>query len=240
MKISVVIPVYNEVDNVTELTNRLNTVLNRLEQDFELIYVVQGKDGTYEKLTELKKQVPQIRLKHFSNPLGVGHAYKVGFNMVSDDATYVLTMDGDLNHQPEELPSFISKMKETNYDIIVGSRKIKGGSMINMPWYKNLISGFTNVMLPVLFNMKIKDLTSGYRLFKKKVILSIKNYIKSKNFEFYPEVLLLSKKEGFNMVEIPITFKYRIYGESKLNFLTSGIGYVRLFCRTIYLSIFSR
>lgn len=233
MKISVVIPVYNEVDNVIELTNRLNTVLKKLNQEFELIYVVQGKDGAYEQLTKLKKQVPQIRLKHFPNPLGVGPAYKIGFDMISDDVTHVLTLDGDLNHQPEEIPAFISKMDKINVDIIIGSRKIKGGSMINMPWYKNLISGFTNLLLPILFNTKIKDLTSGYRLFKKEVISSIKEELKSKNFEFYPEVLLLSKKKGFNMAEIPITFKYRMYGESKLNFLTSGIGYVKLLYRSL-------
>lgn len=235
MKLSIVIPVYNEADNVVELTTRVNKVLKELNQKFELIYVIQGKDGTYEHLTKLREQTPQIRLKHFPNPLGIGPAFKIGFDMISDDATHVLTMDGDLNHQPEELPLFLSKMNETDYDIIIGSRKIKGGSMIHMPWYKKIISGFTNTLLNSILKMPAKDLTSGYRLFKKKVILSIKDEIQSKNFEFYPEVLLLSKKKGFKMTEVPITFKYRIHGESKLNFLTSGIGYIKLLYKTIFL-----
>ena len=240
MKLSLVIPVYNEVENIVELTNRLNKTLKRLKIEFELIYVVQGRDGAYKKLAELKKHVPQIRTKYFREPLGIGPAFKIGFNMVSDDMTHVLTMDGDLNHQPEELGSLISKMDETNSDIIIGSRKVKGGSMINMPWYKKIISGLTNIFLYWILSLQVKDLTSGYRLFKKEVIFSIRNDLKSKNFEVYPEILLLSKNKGFNMAEVPITFKYRLYGKSKLNFLTSGLGYIKLFCRTLLPSIFQK
>lgn len=231
MMLSVVIPIYNEVENVEELSYRIAKVMKGLKQNFELIYIVRGEDGTYEKLKHLKKQIPQIRIKYLPEPPGLGPAFKAGFNMISDKSTHVLTMDGDLNHQPEELPLFISKMKETNCDIVIGSRKIKDGSMINMPFYKRIISGFINISLKLLLRMGAKDLTSGYRLFKKRVILGIRDKLKSKNFEFCLEVLLISKKMGFTMEEVPIKFKYRIHGKSKLNFLTSGIGYARLLLR---------
>ncbi len=235
MKISAVIPVYNEVDNVVELSKRINKTLKDNKTDFELIYVVQGKDGTYEKLVKLKKDIPEIRLKYFPNALGLGPAFRVGFNMISDDCTHVLTMDGDLNHQPEEIPMFIEKMKETNSDIIIGSRKVEGGTMVNMPLPKKMISSFTNLLLMFLFNIRVKDLTSGYRFYKKKVIINVRKNLKSRNFEFIPEVLILSKKRGYKMTEVPIKFKFRIHGESKLNFVTSGIGYVKLLFRTMFI-----
>ena len=233
MKISTVIPVYNEADNVSELTKRLERTFMKLGCDFEFNYVVQGKDGAREILLKLKKNIPTIRMKYFPRPIGVGSAFRIGFDMISKDSTHVLTMDGDLNHQPEELPSFVSKMEETNCDIVIGSRKVAGGTMIQMPFYKKVISGFTNIVLKSIFNIGVRDLTSGYRLFKRDAITRIRKKITSKNFEVYPEILLLAKRKGFSMVEIPIKFKYRIHGKSKLNFFTSGIGYVRLILRIL-------
>ncbi len=229
MLLSIVIPAYNEAKNLEELTERFYKVLKKQKINFEIIYVIQGTDGAFEKLKKLHKGgKKELKIYYYPKPLGVGPAFKIGFNKISPGATHVLTMDADLNHQPEEFPKFLEKMQSTDADIIIGSRKIKGGKMERMPLMKKMISGFVNILLPLLFISHVKDLTSGYRLFKKKVISSIKDEISSKNFEFYPEVLLLARRKEFKMKEIPITFKYRIHGESKLNFMTSGVGYAKL------------
>ena len=143
-------------------------------------------------------------------------------------------MDGDLNHQPEELPSFIKKMEETDSDIIIGSRMVKGGKLDKYPSWKGIVSGFTNKVLPFLTGCRVKDLTSGYRLIKSDVIKKLRGNITSRNFEFYPEFLIKAKNEGFSMIETPIHFKYRIRGKSKLNFFTSGSGYIKLLLRLFF------
>ncbi|MFX0057851.1 MAG: glycosyltransferase [Candidatus Hodarchaeota archaeon] len=234
MKISVVLPAYNEVDNVGELTIRLSNSLQKLNIDHEILYVIQGKDGAYEKLISMKNKFPQLRLIYFPEAIGVGPAFITGFKNISRDITHVLTMDADLNHQPEEFPLFLKAWKKFNTDLIIGSRKIKGGKMENTPPLKNLISSFTNILFKYIFGLPVNDITSGYRLYKREVIDKIVNKLSSKNFEFYPEVIIWAKKLGFSMIEVPITFKYRIYGESKLNFFTSGIGYIKL----LYLRLF--
>lgn len=229
MKICAVIPAYNEAENVEDLSNRLNSALKQANADFELIYVIQGNDGALEKLQKMQNDIPQIKLFYFPEPIGVGPAFIEGFNKISPDCDYVLTMDADLNHQPEELPRFIEAMEKSNCDIVIGSRKIKGGVMERMPLTKKIISGVTNIIMPVAYGFNVNDMTSGYRLYKRKVIEDIRNKITSRNFEFYPEALIQAKKTGHNnMVEVPITFTFRIHGKSKLNWTKTGIGYLRL------------
>ena len=228
MKISVVLPAYNEVENVEELTLRLVSIFKKFNLSYDILYIVQGKDGTYQKLINMKRKVPQLRIIYFPNAIGVGYAFIIGFKNILEDSTHILTMDADLNHQPEELPLFLEVLKEKNPDLIIGSRKISGGKMVNMPPWKLLISGFTNILFKELFGLKVKDITSGYRLCKREVIESIKDKITSRNFEYYPEVIIWAKKLKFKIIEVPITFQYRIYGESKLKLLNSGFGYLKL------------
>ena len=211
MKVSVVLAAYNEVDNVGELTIRLDQIFKKLKIENEILFVIQGKDGAYEKLKKMKKKYTQLRLIYFSEAIGVGPAFVIGFKNISDDITHVLTMDADLNHQPEEFHLFLQTIKKYNVDLIIGSRKIKGGKMENVPSWKRLISNFTNILFKYLFGSPVKDITSGYRLYKKEVIEDIRDKITSRNFEFYPEVILLAKKLGYNIMEVPITYKYRIH-----------------------------
>ncbi len=236
MKLSVVIPAYNEKENLKELTRRFFNVFEKQGITFEIVYVIQGQDGSMEMLRDMGDK--RLKMIYFKEPIGVGRAFRSGFQNISEWATHVLTMDADLNHSPEEFPRFIKKMEETNADIIVGSRRIGGGDIkkeadaMYSKW-KQGVSYLTNMLL-VILDMKVKDLTSGYRLFKKNVILNIRGYIKAKDFEVYPEILLLAKKKGYSIVEVPITFRARVHGKSKLNFLTSGIGYLKFLMRTFF------
>jgi len=236
MKIEFLLPAYNEKDNVVDLTKRIYKVMKKEKIDFEIIYIIQGMDGALEQLIDLKKKgYNKMRMYHYNNPLGIGPAFIKAFNRMSKEATHVVTMDADLNHQPEEIPMFIKKMEDSGKEIIIGSRKVSGGIMINMPWYKKLISGTVNIILPRLYGLKAKDITSGYRLFRSDVIKKVRSKIKSKNFEVYPEILMIANKKGFSMAEVPIKFKFRIHGESKLNFFSSGFGYLKLLFRSLFI-----
>ncbi len=240
MKLSVILPSYNEKENIGILTDRLYKVLTKSNIDFELIYIIQGLDGTKEELTKIKNNWhPKIKIFHYKGPLGIGGAFKEGFSNISQDATHVLTMDCDLNHQPEEIPLFIDRIeKQPPVDIVIGSRNIPGGKLVihnkNYLWIKKILSNSVNFLLPWMYGLNIKDITSGYRLFKFDVIKKIRNKIRSKNFEVYPEILILSKRHDFKMAEVPIVFKEREHGKSKLNFYVSAWGYSKLFFRLMF------
>ena len=240
MDLSIVLPAYNEMESISELTDRFYKVLKTLKLSFEIVYVIQGNDGSFELLKKMKDSGrKELKILYFPTPIGVGRAFKVGFFHINPKTKYVLTMDADLNHPPEYLPDFLKAIETTHADIVIGSRRIKGGRIdkeadaMYSNW-KKAISWFTNIFL-VLLNLKVKDITSGYRLFKSHVIFDIRDKIRSRNFEVYAEILFLAKKFGCQFKEIPITFKARIYGKSKLNFFTSGLGYVKLMVR-VFLS----
>lgn len=225
MKISVVIAAYNEKGNAKELAERLYSVFNDLNLDFEIVFVVEGTDGTREELLSLPKN-HNINLIYNEKPQGIGNAFITGFNAVSNDATHVLTMDADLNHQPEELPRLINALPLA--DIVIGSRYIKGAVTEGVPEWKKRLSKLVNIFMAFLYGLNVEDKTSGYRLMKKEVVDSIKGSIVSKNFELLPEFLIRAKKKGFSMVEVPITFKFRVKGESKLSLFRNFFSYAGL------------
>jgi glycosyltransferase involved in cell wall biosynthesis len=223
-----VLPAYNEKQNLRVLVGRLKDVFEKEKINFEIICIIQGVDGTYEEILNLKKRgFRQLKILYFKEPLGAGVAFKVGFSNISKDCDYVLTMDADLNHQPEELPKFLEKIKSA--DITIGSRYITGGKILGMPLWKQTISRLANKIVSFIFNFPINDKSSGYRIFRREVIADIVNDLKSRNFEVYPEILILARKKGYKMNEIPITFKVRTHGKSKFTWFRTGIGYLRLF-----------
>lgn len=226
MKISVVIPAYNEKENIIELIQRLTSVFKSTNIDFEIILVIQGKDGTFELLQDFKnKYENKINILYYEKPLGVGLAFKIGFKSISPEVTHILTMDADLNHQPEDLPRFINALEQKDADIIIGSRYIPGGTMKNMQPWRYVLSKSVNNILSYLTDLKIKDKSSGYRLQKKAVVLSLRDKIEAKNFDFYVEYLIVAQKFGFSMFEIPITFIARAKGHSKLKVVDTLFRY---------------
>lgn len=229
MNFSVILPAYNERKNLRELVLRLKKVLSGSK--YEIVCIIQGKDGTYEELSALKG-FKQLRLFYYPEPLGIGIAFKIGFCKARYD--HIITMDADLNHQPEEIPGFIEKMRKTGADIVVGSRYIKGGRILGMPLWKRVLSFSVNKILTAIFRFPVNDKSSGYRLFKKKVIADVVKEMKSKNFGVYPEILIIARNKCYKMVEIPIVFKVRVHGKSKMNLIKTGLGYLGLFYKYMF------
>lgn len=229
---SLVIPAYNERENLGELTVRLKEILKEIGIDYEIIYVIQGNDGSKELIDNLNDK--DISYIYYEKPIGVSKAFIEGFKKVNDKAEIVVTMDADLNHQPEEFPSLLNKLRETNADIIIGSRYIKGGKMINMPLWKNILSRAMNKIINIFSGTSVQDKTSGYRIYKKAVIKKIIGEIKAQNFEFYPEVIILAHKAKFTFAETPITFIFRVHGKSKMKKIDTMFRYVKMFWRKIW------
>ncbi|MGV8141236.1 MAG: glycosyltransferase family 2 protein, partial [Candidatus Woesearchaeota archaeon] len=177
MKISIMLPAYNEKGNIEPLTERLIKVFSKKLKNFnyELIFVIQGDDGANESLERLKKRlnIKHMKLLYFPKPIGVGPAHVAGYKNVSKDSDFVLTMDADLNHLPEEFPRFVDKMLDTDADIVIGSRKVKGSGTEKYSLFKRIMSGFTNMLLITFLRLKVKDITSGYRLCRYSVIKKV-------------------------------------------------------------------
>jgi dolichol-phosphate mannosyltransferase len=229
VKLSVVIMLYNEEEVIDEFSERLLKSLRQLPMDYEINFVVEGTDGTLGKVKSLAKTDPRIRIDYNENRLGLGKATKKGLGQVDPKSNLVLTMDSDLNHDPEEITNLLVASKEA--DVVVGCRSRSRGLVKELPWFKRIISASTNWILRNAFRMSSSDITSGFRIYSTKAIESIRDDLVSKNFEVTAELLIRAKKKGFSITEVPITFTRRPRGTSKLSFVKTGIGYVILLFR---------
>ena len=229
MKVTAVILLYNEEEVIDEFSDRLISSLNHVGADYEVIFIVEGTDGTFDKVAALSKANPRVRMDYNQERLGLGKAMKKGLSMVDPSSNFVLTMDADLNHDPEEIQRLL---EATSYaDVVVGCRSKSKGLVKELPWFKRMVSASTNWILRNAFGMETSDITSGFRLYSTKAVESIRDELVSKNFEVTAELLIRAKKKGFSIGEVPINFTRRPRGASKLSFVKSGVGYVVLLFR---------
>lgn len=231
MFISTVIPAYFERENLKELTPRLLQAHDQLGLDYEILFVIEGNDGSREFLDNLNHS--RIRYLYYPERLGISKSLLLGFSRVLPRADLILTMDADLNHQPEEIPNLLKRLTEKNADITIGSRYIKGGQVHGMPAWKLFLSRVMNILINIFSGIKVADKTSGFRIYKKAAVKHIVENIRAKNFEFFPESILLTHKAGFTFAETPITFINRVRGESKMAKTQTIFGYLKMFWRKI-------
>lgn len=228
MKLAVVIAAYDEAGNIGPLTERLVQTLDSLpEPAWKLIYVVEGTDGTVDIAREFARQRSEIEVLYGAEPSGLGRAFRRGFDAVPGDTDFVVTMDADLNHQPEEIPRLLASLRESNADIVVGSRRLEESSEHGTPAWKRALSRTGNRCIHILLGIRIADLSSGFRIYRAEALRQID--FKSRGFAFLPEILIIAASRGLKIVEAPICFTFRSCGESKLRFGQTGIGYLRLF-----------
>ena len=231
MWLSIVIAVYNEESNIKELTERLFASMKKLKIPFEVIYAIDGKDNSAKIAKQLQKTRKNLLVDASSEKRGFRNAFVKGFSMVNKKATHILTMDADLNHQPEEMGNLIKNMERNNADVVIGSRYINQGKVEKLALWKRGISLIANVMIKIVWGIKLKDKTSGYRLYKKEVIQSIIPRCKSKNFEFLMEMIIVSVRSKYKLTEEPINFIARQHGESKFRLVETAKGYFKLMFR---------
>ncbi|MCL2390472.1 MAG: polyprenol monophosphomannose synthase [Endomicrobia bacterium] len=213
MKTIAMIPTYNEASNVKQI---INDVLNCGVADIEVLIVDDmSPDGTYKIVEEISKTNPKVHLLLRKEKKGRGYAGKDGFLKALElGADYVLEMDGDGSHSPKYIPGFIETIKTC--DVVIGSRYVQGGKDEERTFLRQIVSSFSKFYLAFVLGVKVKDPTSGYRMFNKEVLSSFVNKLQAADPFIVTEVLYYVKKNKFNVKEYPIEFLSRVSGESKL------------------------
>ena len=214
-KISVVIPTYNEIDNIQKLIPNIQRVLEEITPKYEILVVDDNSpDGTGKFVENLSKKDEKIRVIIREEKIGLGDAYKFGFQNVNGDI--IFEMDADLSHNPKDIPKFLKALKHS--DIVVGSRYIKGGSNLYRQKTRIIISKVANFLASFFFRLnRLTDSTSGFRAYKRKVIDTIIPHISCQKYTFQVEILEKAQQFKFSIREVPIKFQDRYDGESKFN-----------------------
>lgn len=226
--LSVVIAAYNEQETIEPLTRRLHQALSGFAgHPWEILYVVEGRDRTREILERLAAELGGgLRILYKERPSGLGNAFRRGFAAIAPDADVVVTLDADLNHQPEEIPRLVEALERTGSDIIVGSRFLGESQVEGTPFWKRFLSGVMNVLMRFLFGLKVRDKTSGFRVYRAAALRSLE--FRNNDFAFLPEMLIRAHNAGLRIAEEPIHFIFRREGTSKMAILTTCLSYLRL------------
>jgi len=213
MKPIIVIPTYNEKDNITRLLQEIFAI-----PIFGLEVVIvddNSPDGTAAVVQETFSDYP-VHIIRREKKLGLGSAYIVGFKQaLALGATHIFQMDADFSHDPKDVPRLLSAAKKS--DVVIGSRRVAGGRIVGWNIVRHCTSFGATVLARLFLGIVVKDVTAGFRCIKKEVLLAINlDGIKSQGYAFQEELLLLIQKKGFSITEIPVTFVDRKKGKSKL------------------------
>lgn len=217
MSICVIIPTYNEIENLPLIVERLRAL--PLDDLSILVIDDNSPDGTGALADELAARYNgQLSVLHRSGKLGLGTAYISGFKQALQmNVEYIAHMDADFSHEPEKLPDFM-KAIEGN-DVVFGSRYAPGGSLDrNWPAWRKWLSNFGNNYARTILRMPIKDLTGGFRLWQRATLAAMPwDRVRSNGYVFMVESAYLAFKLGFKIKEVPIYFAERTRGKSKMD-----------------------
>lgn len=230
MKLSIVIPAYNEAESLAETLQVLYSTLYREGIDHEILVVNDNsKDNTQEVLENICLTIPTLRFVTNSSPNGFGYAVRKGLENFTGDC--VAVMMADLSDSPEDLIKFYRTMVEGNYDCVFGSRFIKGGKTYDYPKVKKIINRVANFIVKVAFRIKYNDTTNAFKLYKKGTIEGIKPFL-SPHFNLTIELPLKAIIRGYSYTVLPNTWRNRKYGEPKLKIREMGSRYlfILLYC----------
>lgn len=217
MKIAIIIPTYNERENIKELIHSIFSVFKANKIKGSVIVVDDNSpDGTWKVVNDLSKNFSIILIKR-KRKMGLGSAYITGFKeALKHKYDIVFEMDGDLSHNPVCIPKFLEKLKTK--DVVIGCRYEMGGRIVGWGKVRKIISLGGNLVGRLLAGIEIPDVTSGYRAYKRKCLEIIDlSKIKSNGYAFQLEMLVKSKKHGFSLDTVPIIFNDRQKGKSKLS-----------------------
>ena len=214
MKAFVVIPTYNERENIEKL---ISDVLAQDACIHVLVVDDNSPDGTGEAVDGLVASSGRVHVLHRAGKLGLGSAYREGFRLALDKgADYIVEMDADFSHDPAVLPLFFARMGTC--DLVIGSRYLNGVSVVNWPLRRLMLSYFASVYTRAITGLKISDCTSGFKCFNRRVLETIDlSQIKSDGYSFQIEMNYRCVESGFRVGEVPIIFIDRHAGSSKMS-----------------------
>lgn len=215
MAIIVVLPTYNEAENIVRLVPQLLALPCELKV---LIVDDASPDGTGQLAEQLAAEQPgRVEVIHRSGKLGLGTAYLTGFRRAFErGAHWILTMDADFSHQPRYIPEMIAR--STTGDLVIGSRYVRGGGAVDSPFLRRLLSRTANLIAHAALGLKARDMTAGFRLYRREALESLPlDRIFSSGYSFLIELLYLIEQRGWRVVEVPILFYDRQLGQSKIS-----------------------
>jgi dolichol-phosphate mannosyltransferase len=221
--LSIVIPAYNEEDCIEGTTHLISERLEQDKIDYEILVVNDNsKDNTEEILQKIHQENPRIRYINNYYPNGFGFAVRCGLENFSGDAVAVVMADN--SDSPDNMVDYYYKLQE-GYDCVFGSRFIKGGKVIDYPLHKLFINRLANLFIQVLFGLKFNDTTNAFKIYRKEVIQGISPLL-SHHFNLTVEMPLKAIVRGYSYSIIPITWRNRTTGVSKLKLKEMGSRYL--------------
>ncbi|OIO18109.1 dolichyl-phosphate beta-D-mannosyltransferase [Candidatus Kuenenbacteria bacterium CG11_big_fil_rev_8_21_14_0_20_37_9] len=210
----IVIPTYNESENIVEL---VKAIFSLSITDLHIVVVDDNSpDGTGRIVSELAREYP-LTVINRKGKLGLGSAYVAGFKKAFEmKAGLIFEMDADFSHNPRDIPRLLEEISQGN-DVVIGSRRVFGGNVLGWNTRRNFQSKCAMLFARFMLGLKTKDITAGFRCFRSSVLENIGlEKITSNSYAFQEEVVYLCEKNGFKVKEIPVTFIDRQYGKSKL------------------------
>ena len=231
MKSVVIIPTYNEKENIAQIIEAVFA----LPQGFHVLVIDDGSpDGTAAIVKKMQKEHPErLHIIERSGKLGLGTAYITGFKWsVGKKYDYIFEMDADFSHDPNDLPRLLEACTDQGYDVAIGSRYISGVNVVNWPMGRVLMSYFASKYVRLITGLKINDTTAGFKCYRREVLETMElDKIHFKGYAFQIEMKFTAYKCGFKITEVPVIFVNRRLGTSKMSggiFSEALFGVVRL------------
>ncbi len=223
MKTLVVLPTYNEAENLPKITQ---AIFDQQIPGLEILVVDDNSpDGTGRLADDLASVYPsRLHVLHRSGKAGLGRAYVAGFGYaLAHGADYIVEMDADLSHSPSYLPQMVAKMAD--YDVVIGSRYVPGGS-VDEHWsvYRKLLSWWGgHVYAPLILGLSVNDATTGFKCFRRLALAGINlEQVRSNGYAFQVGIGYSCQRKGYRVYELPIHFEDRTSGKSKMNWRISA------------------
>ena len=231
-KILICSPTYNESENITELCKRIFKIKKKVDL---LIIDDNSPDGTSDIVKKIKKKNRNLILIKRKSKLGIGSAFRVGIKFAVENKYNILvTLDADLSHQPEEIPKLLLKLKEN--DFVIGSRYIAGGKS-NYTGYRSVISRTANIACRTLLNINLHEFTTSFRAYNYKCLKILHSLpVLSEGYSSFMETVFYISKNNLQYAEVPIVFKDRYKGKSKipkLQIIYGGLKLIELFLKRL-------
>lgn len=233
----VIIPTYNEIENIS---NIIDAVISQPET-FDVLIIDDGSpDGTASVVREKMKQYEgRVFLEERKGKLGLGTAYIHGFKWAKRHGyEYVIEMDADFSHNPNDLPKLYKACKEEGADLSIGSRYISGVNVVNWPMGRVLMSYYASAYVRIVTGMNVRDTTAGFVCYKRRVLDTLDlDKIEFKGYAFQIEMKFKAYKHGLKIKEVPIIFVNRELGTSKMNSSIFGeavFGVIKLRLRSMF------
>lgn len=215
-----VLPTYNEAENIEAIIRAAGGVLSAAAPEgFRVLVVDDGSpDGTGEIADRLAQELGWVRVEHRTEKNGIGPAYLAGFRRALDEgAGYVMEMDSDFSHDPADLSRLLGAVR-SGADLALGSRYVPGGGVRDWGLVRRFISQGGSTYARLVLGLKVHDLTGGFKCFRREVLEAIHfDGVRSQGYAFQVELTYRAVQAGFKVVEVPIVFRDREHGQSKMS-----------------------